>query len=142
MRVVGNQRNWPDKGRYCIMPSDLRFLLDTSDLTNASFSGNSKSLLLAENKFLGNLCSFDLYDSNLYTPITDDAGAVGQSVFPIIFGHMDAVCFVSQLVDVSYFADLQATAGSGMAGTNLYDWKVIAPKQLGMLYATLAIDMD
>jgi hypothetical protein len=42
---VGDEQNWPETGRWLVIPPWMRWLLVNSDLKNASLMGDEKSVM-------------------------------------------------------------------------------------------------
>ena len=120
----------PEEGRWAVLPSHYATMLRQSDIKDASMTGDGASTLRSGK--IGALGNLSLYSSNLYTPVTDG----GKKCTPMIYGHNDAICFASQLVDVEYFEKLETVmSGKGMKGLQVFDWKTIKPQGLGVFYA-------
>lgn len=110
----------------------IKSLFDNKLIKDASLTGEGSSLLVNGHR-IGRIGNFQVYQSNLYTPITDGA----FSCYPILFGHKSAISFASQLNEVEYFDKLETTVGKGMRGIQLYDWKVTKEESMGYLYARM-----
>ncbi len=131
-QAVCDEQNLPKDNRWMVLPTWGTFLLNNSDIKDASMTGESTSLLINGHR-IGRIGNFMLYGSNLYTPISDS----GYSCYPILFGHKSAISFASQLTDVEYFDKLENDIGKAMRGFQLYDWKVTKASSLGYLYARM-----
>jgi hypothetical protein len=127
VECVADEQTWPDDERWIVIPTWMKGLLNVSDYKDESMTGMDSSL--KGGKF-GKIGKFAAHQSNLYTAVTD----TGKACYPVLFGHKSAIAFVSQLSDVQYFDKLETTHGSGIAGLNIYDWKVIYGKALGVFY--------
>lgn len=125
---VAKEANWPKGSWWMALPTWASVMLSVSDLKDASMTGGKSTL---ENDALGEFAGFKLFETNLYTSITDGA----YSCYPIMFGHKDAICYASQLTDTEYFEKLENTFGSGMKGLHVFDWKTVKSQALGYLYA-------
>lgn len=127
VECVADEAAWPDEDRFIVIPTWMKGLMNVSDYKDESMTGMDSTL--KGGKF-GKIGKFSAHQSNLYTAISDS----GKNCYPVLFGHKSAIAFVSQLTDVQYFDKLETTHGSGIAGLNLYDWKVIYPQALGVFY--------
>lgn len=127
LQVVAYEANFDEEDCFLAMPSWMTGLLNVSDLKDTSMTGQPSTL---RGGFQGKLGIFQTYRTNLYTSFSGG----GKTVFPVLFGSKSAIAFVSQLNKTQYFPNLEATSGSGLAGINLYDWKVINPELLGVLH--------
>lgn len=125
---VAKEANWPKGSWWMALPTWASVMLNVSDLKDASMIGGKSTM---DNDRLGEFAGFKLYETNLYTPVTDGA----FSCYPIMFGHKDAICYASQLTDTEYFGQLENTFGAGMKGLHVFDWKVIKKEALGVMYA-------
>ncbi|RJP48715.1 MAG: hypothetical protein C4586_08330 [Anaerolineaceae bacterium] len=129
--AVANEQNWPKEGRWMVLPTWAKYLLDTSELKDVGVTGAASSFMVSGGYFKS-LYDFDLYISNLYTAVSDT-----YSCYNITFGHKSGVTFAAQLTDMTYFDKFENTAGKGMRGIQVFDWKVIKTESLGVLYARL-----
>lgn len=127
---VLDEQDVPEEGRWAVLPSHFSTMLRQSDIKDASMTGDGMSTLRSGK--IGKLGNLDLYSSNLYTPVTDG----GKKCVNMVFGHQDATCFASQLVDVEYFEKLETVmSGKGMKGLQVFDWKTVKGQALGNFYA-------
>ena len=125
--AVANEQNWPKDGRWMVLPTWAKYLLDTSELKDTSVTGAAGSFMV-NGGYFKSLYEFDLFVSNLYTPVETNA-------YNITFGHKSGITFAAQLTDMTYFDKFENTAGKGMRGIQVFDWKVIKPEAVGVLYA-------
>lgn len=133
MEGVADEANWPEQGRWCVLPSHFAVLLKQSDIKDASMTGDGESTIRSGK--IGKIGNLNLYTSNLYTAHTDT-----YQCYYTLFGHISSTCFVSQLIDTEYFEKLESVqSGKGMKGTQVYDWKVVKPDALAYLYAYKAV---
>jgi hypothetical protein len=123
--TILDEQKIPKDGRFFVIPPWLTGMLKKSDLKDASMTGQASALMSGR---LGMFDNWELFDSNLYT-------ALETTNYPLIFGHKSAICFASDIIETAYFDKFENFAGKGMRGIQLYDWKVVKPDALGMLYA-------
>lgn len=128
--AVADEQNWPKQDRWMVIPTWAKYLLNTSELKDASITGATTSFM-TNGGYFKNLYDFDLFETNLYTPISD----TGASCYNITFGHKSGITFAAQLTDMEYHDKFENTFGKGMKGLQIFDWKVINPKAVGVLYA-------
>jgi hypothetical protein len=128
--AVADEQNWPYTGRWMVLPTWATFYLNTSELKDASLTGEAQSNLIRGGR-RGKLGNFTLYASNLYTGISDG----GNTNYPIMFGHMSGITFAAQLTEMEFFEKLETTFGSGMKGLQVWGCDVIKSEALGVLYA-------
>lgn len=140
MGQVLDEQNVPEVGRWMVIPAWLAALIKTSDLKDASISGDSQSPL--RNGRLGMVDRFTLYVSNLLPTATGaareagDAGAGTVKGTYVYAGTNDAITFASQVTKVESLRS-QTTFGNLVRGLNVYGYKVIKPEALaeGFFYA-------
>ena len=133
--AILNEADVPQTDRWVVLPTWARFLLDDSEVKDASLTGLNKSNLVDESGYIRNIGKFRVYESNLYTSVADGSGA---TCFNIIFGHKYAITTATQLVDTQYFDKFENFWGKGMKGLQVYDWLVQKGQGLGVLYATIS----
>ena len=125
---VLDEQSAPETGRYLIIPAWARTLVMTSDLKNASVTGDGQSTL--RNGRLGEIDRFTLYSSNLLSTTVDG----GTTVTNMIFGHKSALAYAAQLTNVETLR-AESTFGTLMRGLMVCGWKVTKPEGIGHLYA-------
>lgn len=126
--AVGDEQNWPETGRWMVIPAWMRFILMNSDLKNASLAGDETSIL--RNGRLGMIDRFMIYVSNNLAAVTDGA----FTVYNILFGHKSGLTFASQMTQMDTLK-AESTFGDLVRGLNVYGYEVIKPESLGLLYA-------
>jgi len=119
-----------DMKRWIVLPPWATGLIDKSDIKNCSFSGEDKSRAF-KNKYVTTIAGFNVYESNQLSTAADGSGVTATN---IVFGHKDAICFVTQLVK-NESVKLESTFGTGYKGLQVYGYKVVQPTALGWLYA-------
>jgi len=112
-----------------VIPAWMCSLILTSDLKDASLSGDGTSML--RNGRLGMIDTFTLYKSN-QLPTTAD-GSANTCTF-IMFGTRDAVTFATQITENENLKNPNAF-GTLFRGLQVYGFKTIKPEALGILYA-------
>lgn len=128
--AVADEQNWPDSDRWMVLPTWAKFLVNVSELKDASLTGADKSHLTGGG-YVGMIGKFRLYGTNLYTAVTDGA----NSCYNITFGHKSGVTFAAQLTEMEYHDKFENTFGRGMKGLQVYGWKVAKAESVGVLYA-------
>lgn len=126
--VVLDEQNRPSTDRFMVMPPHIAGMIKKSDLRNASITGDGKSIL--RSGYIGDIDRFNIYISNLL-PIVDDGGSDCTYIY---FGHKSALVFVTQLTREETYRP-QDTFAEAMKGLVVYDFDVIQPASLGVLYA-------
>lgn len=128
-----NEADVPQTDRWLVLPTWARFLLDDSKVQDASYTGG-KSNLIDESGYIKSIGKFKIYESNLYTSVSDS----GKTCFNIVFGHKYATTTATQITDSKFFDKFEDFWGQGMKGLQVYDWAVIKGQGLGVLYATIS----
>ena len=134
--AILNEADVPMTGRWVVLPTWARFLLDESKVQDAQLTGLSKSNLVDESGYIRTIGRFKVYESNLYTPVVD--GGAGKTCYNILFGIKDAVTTATQLIETKSFDKFEDDWGQGMKGLQVYDWKTIKGQGLGNMYATIS----
>ena len=130
MGVVLDEQNRPRTDRFLILPPHIAGMIKKSDLKDASITGDRVSPL--RSGLIGSIDNFNIYISNLL-PIVDDGGTNCTYIY---FGHKSALVYVMQLVKEEAYRP-QDTFAEAMKGLVVYDFKVIQPASLGVLYCAL-----
>lgn len=125
--AVGDEQNWPETGRWMVIPAWMRWILMNSDLKNASLAGDETSIL--RNGRIGVIDRFMFYVSNNLTAVTDGA----FSCYNVIFGHKSGLTFASQMTDMDSLK-AESTFGTLVRGLNVYGYQVIKATSIGNAY--------
>jgi len=126
--VVLDEQDVPDEDRYYVLPAWACGLLKSSDLKDASLTGDGKSTL--RNGRVGMIDRFEIYMSNNITKTTDGSYSVDNA----IFGQKHAIAFASQMTSTET-VDNQDDFGKLMRSLQAYGYKTTKPEALGHLYA-------
>jgi hypothetical protein len=128
---VLDEQDVPDEDRWIVLPPLIMNLINKSDLKNAAFAGDGKSLLL-KGGFTGKqIGKLNIFESNLlYRSTTDGA-------YYIPFGYKGSLVFVSQINKTERYRP-HNTFADAMKGLIVYDFDVIMPAGFGVLYAKKA----
>jgi len=126
---VLDEQNIPETDRWMVIPAWMSALIKTSDLKDASLTGDSVTPM--RNGKLGMIDRFTLYKSNqLY-----NNGTATQACIP--FGHKSALTFASQIVKTEIYRP-QDTFADAIKGLQVYGYKVIKPEALGIMWGSKA----
>lgn len=126
--AVADEQNWPETGRWLVIPAWMRYVLMNSDLKNASLAGDESSIL--RNGRLGMIDRFMVYVSNNIASVADG----NFTAYNIIFGHKSGLTFASQMTQMETLKS-ETTFGDLVRGLNVYGYQVIKPESIGLLYA-------
>lgn len=124
--VAMDEQNAPDEGRWMLLPSWACGLLKTSDLRDASISGEKSTL---RNGRIGMIDRFEIYQTNNLSTVTDGPNQVTNAMF----GHKCAIAFASQMIKTETLPNPKAF-GDLMRSLHVYGYKVIKPEALGHGY--------
>jgi hypothetical protein len=125
-----DELNIPDDNRWITLPPIVYGLINKSDLRDAAFSGDSKSII-QNGGFTGKMLDrFNIYQSNLLNFNS------GDSAFDIMFGRMGSVVSATTFTRTEQYRP-QNTFADAMKGLTVYDWDVVNNVGLGRLYATI-----
>jgi len=125
---VLDEENVPETDRFLLIPSIAAVLLKTSDIKDASLTGDNVSTL--RNGRLGRVDRFTIYTSNLLEKTLEGSAYA----YNMIFGHPMALTFASQYTETKFIPQPETTFGQLMAGLNVFGFKVIKEEALGCLY--------
>lgn len=125
--AVGDEQNWPEQGRWLIIPAWMRWMIMNSDLKNASLAGDDSSIL--RNGRLGMIDRFHTYVSNNLTSVADG----GNTCWHVLFGHKSGLTFASQMTEMDTLKHPD-TFGVVVRGLNVYGFQVIKTESIGDLY--------
>jgi hypothetical protein len=123
---VLTEQNVPETGRWMVIPPWMRSLLLTSDLKDASMTGDTVSP--ARNGRIGIVDTFELFVSNNLYSLTDGTRTCSY----VLFGTNDAITFAGQ-VDDTDSADDPYSWFTLHKGRFVYGYKVVKPEALGVL---------
>jgi len=128
---VLDEQKVPAQDRWIVLPSWAITRIKTSELKDASMTGDGTSVL--RNGRVGMLDKFTIYSSNFLTE-TDESGV---GCWSIMFGHKKALTFATQLVENDIIKS-EKFFGQRMRGLQVYGHKVVRPEGIGHLYAKAA----
>lgn len=125
--AVAYEQNWPEDGRWIVIPAWMKQVISQSDIKNASMMGDDKSIL--RNGKIGMLDSFTYYLSNQLASASDG----GNTCYHVVFGHTSGLTFASQMTQVETVKS-ERTFGSFLRGLNVFGYEVIKAAAIGHLY--------
>jgi len=127
MGQVLDEQNVPETGRWVVMPAWAIRLLKSSDIKDASLTGDGASPL--RNGRVGMIDRFTLYSSNLLPRYVDT-----NNPFDIIAGHKVGLTFATQITKTETLRS-ETTFGTLMRGLQVFGMKVVKGDSLVRLYA-------
>ena len=123
--VLSEQDVPDDSNRWIVLPEWACNLIGKSDLKDASLSGDSTSI--ARNGRVGLIGNIEVYRSNQLARTTDGAFTTDE----VIFGHVAALTFASQLVENRGPFEHPDYFGTFVKGLQVYGYKVQKPEAMG-----------
>jgi hypothetical protein len=125
--TVADEQNWPESGRWMVIPAWMRWVIMNSDLKNASLAGDESSIL--RNGRLGMIDRFVTYLSNNVASVTDGS----FTCYNVLFGHKSGLTFASQMTQMETLK-AESTFGDLVRGLNVFGYETIKPESLGNAY--------
>lgn len=123
--VVLDEQNVPDESRWVLLPSWACGLLKTSDIKDASLTGDGKSTL--RNGRIGMIDRFEIYQTNQLEKNSSD------SAVNAMFGQKEALAFASQMTNTETLKNPN-DFGDIIRSLQAFGYKVIKPEAMGHLY--------
>lgn len=123
--VVLDEQNVPDDGRWMLYPAWACGMLKSSDLKDASMTGDGKSTL--RNGRIGMIDRFEIYQTNQLEKTSAD------SATNAMFGQKEALAFASQMTNTETLKNPN-DFGDIIRSLQAYGYKVIKPEAMGHLY--------
>jgi hypothetical protein len=128
MGLVMDEMDIPDEDRWAVFPAWMCARIKTSELKDASLTGDGKSTL--RNGRIGMVDRFTIYSSNSIHHVTDTV----ECFYPFA-GHKSSLTFASQLLKNETLKNPN-DFGDIMRGLQVFGWKVIKPEGLVEGYVT------
>ncbi|MEL7638200.1 MAG: hypothetical protein AAGU21_01030 [Solidesulfovibrio sp.] len=128
---VLDEQDRPDEDRWIVLPAWACTRIKTSELKDASMTGDGKSTLRSGR--IGMIDRWTIYSSNSLPYVTDG----GARSFHCPFGHKSALTYASQFVKNEVLKNPN-DFGDLMRGLHVFGWEVINPDSMGVLYAKAA----
>lgn len=128
---VLDEQNVPETDRWAVIPAWMASRIKTSDLKDASLTGDSKSPI--RNGRLGMIDRWTLYSSNNLPHATDG----DYNAFHVMMGHKGALTFASQFVKNEMLRNPN-DFGDLMRGLQVFGFKVIKPESMLDMYCYAA----
>lgn len=129
------EQNVDPSGMYVVLPTEAMVLFYSNPvLMNACASGQGKSILFMEK--IPNIMGMDIYFSNMMPQYSDPTGV---TAYTIIAGKKEATGFIQKLTKTDIVKDTESF-GKLWRGLNIYDFKVLTPEAISVLYGSINID--
>jgi hypothetical protein len=126
--LVLDEQNVPETGRWLVIPAWMRAMIKSSDLRDASLSGDGESIV--RNGRVGMIDRFTVYSSNLLPTAVE----TGDDPHYIFAGHKNGLTFASQLSELETMRS-ERTFGTILRGLQVYGHKVTDPLMIASAYA-------
>ena len=135
LRAVLLEQNIDPSNMYVVLPTEAQILFYNNPiLMNACASGQGKSILFMEK--IPNVMGLDIYFSNMMPQYREANGALA---YTIIAGKKEATGFIQKLTKTEVVKDSRSF-GKMWRGLSIFDFKVLEPKAMSVLYATIHFD--
>jgi hypothetical protein len=118
--TILDEQNRPEADRYIVLPAKACARIKTSELKDASLSGDGTSTL--RNGKIGRIDRFNIYSSNNMNVTTGK--------YDVIFGHKSATTFAGQITDMESLKNPN-DFGDLARSLFVYGFEVIDPNSLG-----------
>lgn len=130
---VLDEQDVPDEGRYIIIPPPMKTRIVTSELKDASLTGDAQSPL--RNGLVGDILKFKCYKSNLLSHAQDSVA--GVDAWNVLFGWSEALAFAQTVTNTETLRSAEFF-GNLIRGMQVYGYKVTNAEALGNLYCNFA----
>ena len=124
--AVLDEQNIPDASRFVVLPAWAIAMLKTSDIKDASLTGDSTSPI--RNGLVGRIDRFNIFNSNLLNSYASGSDLVTD----VVFGSDIALTFATQIVK-SKVTDNPDGFGQLYRGLQVYGYSVVQPTALGVV---------
>lgn len=115
-----DEQNIPEQGRWLLVPAWFAAKIKTSELRDASLTGDGSSIL--RNGRLGMVDRFTIYSSNLLP--SGVAGGLAAGEWAVFAGHPHALTFASQMTNMETLRS-ESTFGTILRGLQVYGFGVL-----------------
>jgi len=126
--VVLDEQDVPADQRWLTLPAWACGLVKTSDLKDASLTGDKVSPL--RNGRIGMIDRFEIYATNNLAKVTDSSGPISTYN---IFGQKNALTFASQMVNTETLKNPK-DFGDLIRSLQAYGYKTLKPEAMGTGY--------
>lgn len=137
LSTVLDEQNVPESGRYVVLPTMAKTLFYTNSLLNNSCAAGTGKALVLSQQFI-DVAGFKIYFTNnmpmYYDPIVD------KQTFLILAGFKDAIGFITQLTKQEVIDKDPRSFDKYWRALTIYDFDVLTPEKLAVLYATIDIE--
>ena len=133
---LGEQNVANDSQRFVVIPEAAAFRIRTSDLKDASMTGDNMSTVRTDGR-LGRIGNLTIYVSNNIHSAADTLNGGAVTAYDVIFGHKSAITFAMQLTESEIIPN-PTTFGKLYRGLVVYGFGVIQPAALGVSHICLA----
>lgn len=117
---VLDERDIPETGRWVVFPSWFGARIKSSELRDASLTGDGSSIL--RNGRLGMIDRFTLYTSNLLP--TGVSGGLAAGEWIVFAGHSHGLTFASQMTNMETIRS-ESTFGTVLRGLQVFGWRAV-----------------
>lgn len=136
LSAVLNEQLVPRQGRYIVLPPVAETLFYRNQLlNNAATSGLAKAVVLSQN--VPEIMGFKVFFSPNMPMMYDTIAQ--KNTYMIVAGLKDATGFVTQLTKQQHIDQVHTAFEEYWRGMQIYDFEVIEPEKLAVLYASVSI---
>lgn len=121
--TVLDEQNVPDEDRWIVLPWNMINMVKTSELKDASLSGDQTSIL--RNGRVGRIDRLTLYGSNLVERFTN-ASDSNSNCWNVIAGHKQGLTWAAQFTKTETVR-AETTFGDFIRGLCVYGYEVLKP---------------
>lgn len=121
--TVLDEQNVPDEDRWIVLPWNIINMVKTSELKDASLSGDQTSIL--RNGRVGRIDRLTLYGSNLIERFVN-ASDSNSICWNIIAGHKQGLSWAAQFTKTETLR-AESTFGDFIRGLSVYGYEVLKP---------------
>lgn len=136
LRTVLSEQNVDTNGLYVVLPTEAMGLFYTNPiLSNACASGQSSSIIMGSK--IPNVLGFEIIFSNNMPQRLEN----GRTAYTIFAGRKDATGFVMQMTETQHIDNDSRHFGEFFRSLHVYDFMVLYPEAIAVLYATLSFTL-
>ena len=117
---------------FVIVPEAIAVRIQTSELKDASLTGDAKSVIREGIEAIGSIAGMDIFRSNLLPTTTVD----GNTCFVCLYGDTSAITFANEISKTEVYRDPETFADVHRS-LCVYDWFARWPERFGYMVATL-----
>lgn len=135
LAAVLDENKAPETGRYLVLPASARTLFLTNKwLNDSGATGLGKAIMLSDT--VPSISGFKIYFSQ-NMPSYVDPNYRDKRAHLILAGVADATGFVTQMTKQQHIDQVETSFAQYWRGLQVYDFEVLRPEHVAVLYATV-----